>query len=107
VFKGLGNIQQMMQQAQQMSKKLETVRKELEKREETGKAGGGAVTVKVNGKLEVLSVTIAADLLKEGEVEMLQDLVAVAVNEAIKSMQKIMNTEMGKVTGGMSIPGMF
>lgn len=102
--KGLGNI---MKQAQQMQAKMGRVQQELEKKEIEATAGGGMVTAKVNGKQELLSLQIEKDVVDPEDVEMLQDLVMAAVNEAIKQSQKMIQDEMGKVTGGMSIPGLF
>ena len=102
--KGLGNI---MKQAQQMQAKMARVQQELEKREVEATAGGGMVTAKVNGKQELLTLQIEKDVVDPEDVEMLQDLVMAAVNEAIKQSQKMIQEEMGKVTGGMSIPGLF
>lgn len=102
--KGLGNI---MKQAQQMQAKMARVQQELEKREIEATAGGGMVTAKVNGKQELLSLQIEKDVVDPEDIDMLQDLVMAAVNEAIKQSQKMIQEEMGKVTGGMSIPGLF
>ncbi len=102
--KGLGNI---MKQAQQMQAKMARVQQELEKREIEAAAGGGMVTARVNGKQELLSLKIEKDAVDPEDVEMLQDLVMAAVNEAIKQSQKMIQEEMSKVTGGMSIPGLF
>jgi DNA-binding YbaB/EbfC family protein len=102
--KGLGNI---MKQAQQMQAKMARVQQELEKREIEATAGGGMVSAKVNGKQELLSLQIEKDVVDPEDVEMLQDLVMAAVNEAIKQSQKMIQEEMGKVTGGMNIPGLF
>lgn len=102
--KGLGNI---MKQAQQMQAKMARVQQELEKKEIEATAGGGMVTAKVNGKQELLALQIEKDVVDPEDVEMLQDLVMAAVNEAIKQSQQMIQEEMGKVTGGMNIPGMF
>lgn len=102
--KGLGNI---MKQAQQMQAKMARVQQELEKREVEATAGGGMVAARVNGKQELLSLQIEKDVVDPEDVEMLQDLVMAAVNEAIKQSQKMIQEEMGKVTGGMNIPGLF
>ncbi len=102
--KGLGNI---MKQAQQMQAKMARVQQELEKKEIEATAGGGMVTARVNGKQELLSLQIEKDVVDPEDVEMLQDLVLAAVNEAIKQSQKMIQEEMGKVTGGMNIPGLF
>jgi hypothetical protein len=102
--KGLGNI---MKQAQQMQAKMARVQQELEKKEVEATAGGGMVTARVNGKQELLELNIEKDVVDPEDVEMLQDLVMAAVNEAIKQSQKMIQEEMSKVTGGMNIPGLF
>jgi nucleoid-associated protein EbfC len=102
--KGLGNI---MKQAQQMQAKMARVQQDLEKKELEATAGGGMVTARVNGKQELLELKIEKDVVDPEDVEMLQDLVLAAVNEAIKQSQKMIQDEMGKVTGGMNIPGLF
>lgn len=102
--KGLGNI---MKQAQQMQAKMARVQQELEKKEVEATAGGGMVNARVNGKQELLELRIEKDVVDPEDVEMLQDLVMAAVNEAIKQSQQMIQEEMGKVTGGMNIPGMF
>ena len=101
--KGLGN---MMKQAQQMQKKMERVQEEMEKREVEASAGGGMVTAVVNGKQQVLSVKIDPAAVDPDDVEMLQDLIMVAINEAIRQSQDMMQQEMSKLTGGMNIPGL-
>lgn len=102
--KGLGNI---MKQAQQMQAKIARMQKELETREIEATAGGGMVTARVNGKQELLSLKIEKAVVDPEDVEMLQDLVLAAVNEAIKQSQELIKQEMSKATGGMNIPGMF
>ncbi len=102
--KGLGNI---MKQAQQMQAKIARVQQELETKEVEATAGGGMVTALVNGKQQLLDLKIEKDVVDPEDVEMLQDLVMAAVNEAIKQSQDMIQGEMSKVTGGMNIPGMF
>ena len=102
--KGIGNI---MKQAQQMQAKIARVQQELEKKEIEATAGGGMVKARVNGKQELLSLQIEKDVVDPEDVEMLQDLVLAAVNEAIKQSQEMIKQEMGKATGGMNIPGLF
>lgn len=102
--KGLGNI---MKQAQQMQQKIARLQQELEGREVEATAGGGMVTAVVNGKQQLLNLKIEKDAVDPEDVEMLEDLVTAAVNEAIKQSQEMMQQEMGKVTGGMNLPGMF
>lgn len=102
--KGLGNI---MKQAQQMQAKMARVQQELEQKEVEATAGGGMVTARINGKQELLALQIEKDVVDPEDVEMLQDLVLAAVNEAIKKSQDMVQQEMSKVTGGMNIPGLF
>ena len=101
---GIGNI---MKQAQQMQKRMGELQKELETREVEASAGGGMVTAVVNGKQQLLSLKIEPAAVDPEDVEMLQDLVTAAVNEAIKQSQQQAQEEMGKLTGGMNIPGLF
>ncbi len=101
---GLGNI---MKQAQQMQARIARVQQELETREVEAAAGGGMVTARVNGKQQILDLKIEKDVVDPEDVEMLQDLILAAVNEAIKKSQDMIQEEMSKVTGGMNIPGMF
>jgi len=102
--KGMGN---MMKQAQQMQRKMEEMQKELESREVEASAGGGMVTVRVNGKQQLLGITIEPDAVDPQDVDMLQDLIMVAVNEGVRKSQEMVQGEMGKLTGGMNIPGLF
>ncbi len=102
--KGLGNI---MKQAQQMQARIARVQQELETKEVEATAGGGMVTARVNGKQQLLELNIEKDVVDPEDVEMLQDLVLAAVNEAVKKSQDMIQEEMGKVTGGMNLPGLF
>ncbi len=98
----------LFRQAQQLQERLASAQEELASRTVEGSAGGGMVTVTVNGRLEVLAVRIEPTLLEQPDVEMLQDLVVAAVNAGIRAAQQMMAEEMGKVTGGLGIklPGM-
>jgi len=100
-------MQDMLRQAQLMQKKMTTVQEELKTREVEGTAGGGMVTVRATGGQQVLSVVIDKSVVEAGDVEMLQDLVLAAVSDALKKAKTMMEEEMGKITGGMKIPGMF
>lgn len=102
--KGLGNI---MKQAQQMQQKIGRIQQELEGREVEATAGGGMVTAVITGKMQLVSLKIEKAVVDPEDVEMLQDLVTAAVNEALKKSQEMMQQEMAKVTGGMSLPGLF
>jgi len=99
-----GNMNNLMKQAQRMQRQMEEQQKELETKEFTAKAGGGAVEITVNGSKEVLKVTISPDAVDPDDVEMLQDLVMVAVNDALKQADDANSAMMGKMTGGL---GMF
>jgi len=101
------NMQQMMRQVQQMQSKLTKMQEQLANDTAEGQAGGGMVTATVNGKHEVISVTIEKDVVDPEDVDMLQDLVVAAVNAANKNITEHINTEMAKVTGGIKIPGMM
>ena len=102
-----GGMQQLMKQANQMQNKMKKIQEELALKEFEGTSGGGAVTVKVNGNNEVKAVTINPDAASPDDVEMLQDLIVSATNDALKNAKETHDSEMAKVTGGMSIPGMF
>ncbi len=98
----------LLQQAQQLQEKLASTQQELAGRTVETSAGGGMVTVTVNGRLEVTRVRIEPSLLKDPDVDMLQDLIVAAVNEGIRAAQKMMGEEMAKLTGGLGfkLPGM-
>ncbi|NLK43043.1 MAG: YbaB/EbfC family nucleoid-associated protein [Tissierellia bacterium] len=107
-FPGMGgNMGNMMKQMQKMQKKMEEMQQQLQETEVEASAGGGAVTCKVNGKKEVLEITIDESVVDPEDVEMLQDLVLAAVNEALRKADEMMESEMRKLTGGMNIPGLF
>lgn len=102
-----GGLQQMMRQANQMQSRIKKLQEELSEREFEGTAGGGAVTVKVNGDNKVLTLQIKPEVVNADDLEMLQDLIIVATNEAIKSAKDTSQQEMAKITGGMNFPGLF
>lgn len=102
-----GNMGGMMKQVQQMQKKMAQMQEELEERELTATAGGGAVEVRVNGKKDVLGIKIDSEVVDADDVEMLEDLVLAAVNQALREADEMVNSEMSKLTGGMNIPGLF
>ncbi len=107
-MKGLsGGMAQLMKQANQMQLKMKKTKEELAKLEFEGSSGGGGVTVKVNGDYKLLALTINPEVMKAGDVEMLQDLVLTATNEALKVAKETTSKEMEKITGGMGIPGLF
>ena len=100
-----GNMNNLMKQAQRMQRQMEETTKELEEKEYSASAGGGAVTVTVSGKKEVVSVKISPEAVDPDDVEMLEDLIISAVNEAIRQVEEMYNAEMGRMTGGLG--GMF
>lgn len=102
--KGLGNI---MKQAQMMQQKMARLQEELAQRTVEATAGGGMVTAVANGKQQLVSLKIEKDVVDPADIDMLQDLVLAAANEALKKSQDMMQEEMGKITGGLNIPGMF
>ncbi len=101
---GMGNI---MKQAQMMQKRMAQMQQELEERRIEATSGGGMVKAVVSGKQQLISLTIDPKAVDPEDVEMLQDLVVAAVSEALKQSQKMSEEEMGKITGGLNIPGLF
>ncbi len=104
---GPSNMQSMLKQAQKMQEDMQAKQAELEEREYDISAGGGVVGVKINGKKEILSVKLAPEVVDPDDVETLEDLIVAAFNEAIKRVESESAEEMQKITGAMSIPGMF
>jgi hypothetical protein len=102
-----GNMNNILKQAQKMQENMQKMQEELETKEVEASVGGGAVTVKVNGKKEVVDITIKPEVVDPEDIEMLQDLVLSAVNEALRSVDDMQSSQMNKVTGGMNIPGLF
>ena len=99
--------QRMMKQLQQMQNKLMKAQEDLANETVTATAGGGAVTVEMNGHHEVISVTLDPDAVNPEDVEMLQEMVLTAFNEALQKAQDMAQKKMGAITGGLNIPGMF
>ena len=107
-MKGMaGGMAQLMKQANQMQLKMKKLQEELATRAYEGSAGGGAVKVAVNGECFIQTIGINPEVIKNGDVEMLQDLVTAAVNDAVKLAKETSAKEMEKITGGVSLPGMF
>ena len=102
-----GNMNQLMKQAQKMQKQMEEASKALEETEAEATAGGGAVTVKVSGKKEILSVKIQEEVVDPDDIEMLEDLIVAATNEALRKIDEISQASMAKVTGGLGGFGGF
>lgn len=109
---GPGNMQSMLKQAQKMQEDMAALQEDLDAREYEVAAGGGAVKIKINGKLEVSAVEIDPDVVDPDDVETLQDILTAAMNEAIRKVNDTNNEEMGKITGslnmgGLGMPGLF
>lgn len=102
--KGFGNL---LRQAQQLQAKMLKVQEEMASRTVEASAGGGMVTVVANGKHELVSIKIEKEVVNPEDVEMLQDLVLAAANEALKKAQEMVAEEMKKLTGGLNIPGLM
>ena len=111
VPKGMGggpqNMQAMIRQAQKMQEDVAAKQEELDAREYEIKAGGGVVTVTINGKKEVLSIDIAPELVDPDDIETLSDILVAGVNEAIKRVDETNSREIEKITGAMAMPGLF
>lgn len=104
---GPGNMNQMLKQAQKMQADMTALQDDLEQREYTATAGGGMVEVTVDGKHLIKSIKINPDCVDPEDVEMLEDFVTVAVNEAINNAIKTSEEEMSAITGGLNMPGLF
>ncbi len=104
---GPGNMNQMLKQAQKMQEDMQTLQADLEEREYSATSGGGMVSVTVDGKHLIKSVKINPDIVDPDDTEMLEDLLTVAVNEAISNAIKTSEEEMSAITGGLNLPGMF
>jgi len=98
------NLQQMMKQAQEMQEKLQ---KQMEATVVDATAGGGMVSVKMNGQKQLLSVQIDQEVFTSGDKDMLQDLIVAAVNEGIRKVDETMQSQLGSLAGGLKIPGLF
>ena len=109
--KGMGggpqNMSAMLRQAQKMQEDMATLQDELDAREYDVSAGGGVVNVKISGKKEILAIDIKPEIVDPDDIETLSDILVAAVNEAIKRVEDTNSEEMSKVTGGMSMPGLF
>jgi DNA-binding YbaB/EbfC family protein len=105
-FPGGGNMQALLQQAQKMQRDMQVAQEQAEAFEAEGSVGGGAVKIRVNGKYEVLSVEIKPDAVDPSSVDLLQDMVKSAANDAIAKVRSNTDVMLSKVTGGMNIPGL-
>ena len=109
--KGVGgggqNMQAMIRQAQKMKEDMAAKQAELDAREYEIKAGGGAVTVKINGTKEILGLDIQPEIVDPDDIETLTDILIAGINEAIKTVESTNSAEMEKITGSMNMPGLF
>ncbi len=101
--KGMGNL---LKQAQQMQAKMAKIQEEVGARTVEASAGGGMVKVVANGRQEILSISVEPQVVDPDDIDMLQDLIVAAVNQALKEAGEMMAAEMGKVTGGLKVPGL-
>lgn len=104
---GAQNMNAMIRQAQKMQDEITTLQEDIENREFSATSGGGAISVVVTGKKIIKSLTINKEVVDPEDVEMLQDLVISAINEAVNQVESTTETEMSKITGGVSLPGLF
>ncbi len=104
---GMGNANNMIRQAQKMQQEMLKAQEEIEQTDFDASSGGGAVTVKMNGKKELLEINIKPEACDPDDVEMLQDLILTAVNDVIQKVDEANNAKMSKLTGGINIPGLF
>jgi DNA-binding YbaB/EbfC family protein len=104
---GGGNMQALMKQAQKMQEDLQKAQAESENFEESGSAGGGVVTVVANGKHQIVSMKISPEIVSKDDIDMLQDLIVAATNEALKKVSEKVQARIGSATGGFNIPGLF
>ncbi|MGN7765688.1 MULTISPECIES: YbaB/EbfC family nucleoid-associated protein [Paenibacillus] len=103
----MNNMNQMMKQVKKMQEQMLKAQEELGSKTIEGSSGGGVVTVQVNGHKKLLSIQIKPEAVDPEDIEMLQDLVITAVNDALTQVEELANNDMGKFTGGMKIPGLF
>ncbi len=103
----LANMGNILKQAQAMQAQMSKVQEQASVKTVTGTAGGGSVTVMANGAMQLLSIVIDPEVVKNGDVEMVQDLVMAASNDALHKAREMMANEMKAVTGGMNVPGLF
>ncbi len=106
-MRGMGNMQGMMKQMQKMQKQMAEAQEELGTQHFEGVAGGGMVKVTVSGHKEVVNVELDATVVDPEDIEMLQDLIVIATNEAMKKAEETTNSTMGQFTKGLNLPGMF
>ena len=104
---GAQNMNQMIKQAQKMQDQITELQEDIEAREFSATAGGGAVEVTITGKKTIKSLTLKPEVVDPEDIDMLQDLIISAINEAVNNIEATTENEMGKITGGVSLPGLF
>ncbi len=104
---GAQNMNQMIKQAQKMQDQITELQEDIEARDFTATAGGGAVEVTLTGKKTIKSLTLKPEVVDPEDIEMLQDLIISAINEAVNNIETTTEAEMSKITGGVSLPGLF
>ena len=104
---GAQNMNQMIKQAQKMQDQITELQEDIEARDFTATAGGGAVEVTLTGKKTIKSLTLKPEVVDPEDIEMLQDLIISAVNEAVNNIETTTEAEMSKITGGVALPGLF
>lgn len=106
LFDGLGNMASLMGKAKEFQQKMEEFQRELEKEEVSASAGGGMVTVTMNGKQKMVKIEIDPELMKPEDAKMVEDLILIATNEAQDRVQELVKEKMSSLTGGLPIPGL-
>lgn len=101
------NMNQMMKQVKKMQKQMEKAQEELKNKTVEASAGGGMVTVIANGQKEIIDIKIKEEVVDPDDIEMLQDLILTAINDALKQVDEMVSQDLGKFTGGLNIPGLF
>ncbi len=104
---GGANMNQMIKQAQKMQEQMLKMQEEMESKTYEAAAGGGAVKVKIDGKRELLEVSLSPEVVDPDDIEMLQDLIVAAVNEGMRKVDAESSAQLGSITGGLNIPGLF
>ena len=104
---GMGNMNQMIKQAQKMQEQMAKMQEEMETKTFSAEVGGGAVSATVNGKKELQEIILKEEAVDPDDIEMLQDLIVAAVNEAMRKADKDSETQMNSLTGGINIPGLM
>ncbi|TRW26059.1 YbaB/EbfC family nucleoid-associated protein [Criibacterium bergeronii] len=102
-----GNMNNMMKQVQKMQKDMQKMQEEIAQKEVDATVGGGMVKVVANGKKEIVSISINKEAVDPDDVEMLEDMVLTAVNQALEKVDELTNSSLGSITGGLNLPGMF